>query len=214
VSDPSDGRPIVAGLGRPETAEETRVRKEDARRTRRQHQTTMNLVLSLAASLGIVLALVAIVARPDHASPTKVDYRSVAAQASVPGVVLAAPDLPSGYSSNRADYQDDTTDGVDVWTVGLLTPDHQYVGVHQGIKANQTWVTNQLDEHATTGSRTIAGTRWTVVDRRSEGTGAGNAAYSLVGRFGESTIVLSGTADDRAFRTIATRVATQQEAHR
>lgn len=207
------GAPIVAELGRPETPEETRLRKEDARRVRRQHQTALNLVLSLAASLAVVLALVAVVARPDHPSSDSmhVDYRSVAAQAAVPGVTLAAPALPSGYSANRADYQDDTADGVDVWTVGLLTPDAQYIGVHQGIRANQTWVANQLDEHAPTGSRRIDGTRWTVYDRRDEGKAAGNDAYALVATFGRSTIVLAGTADDASFRTVADRVATQQQ---
>ncbi|PZF58021.1 DUF4245 domain-containing protein [Curtobacterium sp. MCBD17_034] len=205
--------PVVAELGRPETAEETRIRKEDARRVRRQHQTALNLVLSLAASLAVVLALVAIVARPDHPSSTSshVDYRSVAAQADVPHVTLAAPRLPSGYSANRADFQDDTADGVDVWTVGLITPDDQYIGVHQGIRANQTWVANQLDEHAATGSRTIDGTKWAVYDRRDEGKGAGNEAYSLVATFGASTVVLAGTADDASFRTVAHRIATQLE---
>ena len=44
-------------------------------------------------------------------------------------------------------------------------------------------------------------------DRRAEGTDAGNHAYSLVSTFGKNTIVLSGTADDKAFRTVATAVA-------
>jgi len=209
MTDP-DGRPIVAELGRPETAEETWARKDAARTARRQHQTAFNLVIALIASLGIVLFLVAVVVRPNTTVVDRqVDYRQVASQAKVPGVTLAAPVLPDTYSSNRADYQDKTSDGVSVWTVGLITPDKQYIGLQQGIRANETWVSNQLDQRAATGSRTIAGTKWTVYDRRAEGDAAGNHAYSLVSTFGTSTIVLSGTADQSSFRTVATAVSKQ-----
>lgn len=208
MTDP-DGRPIVAELGRPETAEETWARKDAARRSRREHQTTFNLVLALIASLGIVLFLVAVVVRPDQTVDRTVDYQQVAAQAGVPGVTLAAPDLPKGFSSNRADYQDKTSDGVRVWTVGFVTPDRQYIGLQQGIGANASWVSNQLDQKPATGDRTIDGTKWTVYDRRDEGKDAGNHAYSLVTTFDRNTIVLSGTADDASFTTLATAVSEQ-----
>lgn len=205
----ADGRPIVAELGRPETAEETWARKDAARTARRQHQTAFNLVIALIASLGIVLFLVAVVVRPDTTVDRTVDYRQVASQAQVSGVTLAAPVLPKGFSANRADYQDKPSDGVDVWTVGLITPDKQYIGLQQGIDANATWVSNQLDQRPATGSRSIAGTKWTVYDRRAEGDDAKNHAYSLVATFGANTIVLSGTANDSSFRTVATAVAKQ-----
>ncbi|WP_144766262.1 DUF4245 domain-containing protein [Curtobacterium sp. 9128] len=209
MTDPDTGRPIVAELGRPETAEETWARKDTARRARRQHQTAFNLVLALIASFGIVLFLVAVVARPESTVDRDVDYRQVASQADVAGVTLAAPPLPRTYSANRADFTDKTADGVRIWTVGFLTPDKQYVGLHQGIDANPTWVANQLDQHAATGTRSIGGTKWTVYDRRDEGRDAGNQAYSLVATFGRSTVVLAGTADDASFRTIASGVAEQ-----
>lgn len=212
MTDPGTGRPIVAELGRPETDEETWARKDEARRARRSHQTAFNLVLSLIASLAIVVFLVAVVARPNGSIDNTVDYRKAAAAADVPGVTLVAPKLPSGYTSNRADYKDATADGVDVWTVGLLTPDKQYIGIQQGVRANPTWVANQLDQHAATGTRSIDGTKWTVYDRRDEGSDAGNHAYALVATFGANTIVVSGTADDASFRTVATRVAAQLDA--
>lgn len=204
-----DGRPVVAELGRPETPEETWARKDAARRTRREHQTAFNLVLALIASLGIVLFLVAVVVRPDQTVDRSVDYQQVAAGADVPGATLAAPDLPDGFASNRADFQDKTSDGVRVWTVGLVTPDRQYIGLQQGLDANASWVANQLDQKPSTGGRTIDGTKWTVYDRRDEGKDAGNHAYSLVHTFGDSTIVLSGTADDSSFTTVAKAVTEQ-----
>ncbi|WP_144710607.1 DUF4245 domain-containing protein [Curtobacterium pusillum] len=206
----ADGRPIVAELGRPETPEETWARKDAARTARRQHQTAFNLVLALIASLGIVLFLVAVVVRPDTSVGDRtVDYQQVASQAKVPGVTLAAPALPKDFTSNRADYKDKTSDGVSVWTVGLITPDKQFISLQQGIDANATWVSNELEQHAATGSRTIAGTKWTVYDRRAEGDDAGNQAYSLVSTFGKNTVVLAGTANDSSFRTVATAVAKQ-----
>jgi hypothetical protein len=211
MTDPRTGLPIVAELGRSETPEETWARKDDARRARRQHQTAINLVLSLVASLAIVIALVAVVARPDRSLNTAVDYRQVASQAHIAGVVVAAPKLPSTYSSNRADYQDSTSDGVKVWTVGLITPDKQYIGIHQGVDANTTWVSNQLQQGTVSGHRTIDGTRWAVYDRRADGSSAGNLEYSLVATFGRSTIVLAGTADDASFRTVATAITEQQQ---
>jgi len=208
VTDP-DGRPIVAELGRPETPEETWARKDAARRSRREHQTAFNLVLALIASLGIVLFLVLVVVRPDQTVDRSVDYQQIASQAKVPGVELAAPDLPKGFSSNRADFQDGSSDQVRVWTVGLVTPDRQYIGLQQGIDANASWVSNQLDQRPATGVRTIAGTKWTVYDRRDEGKDAGNHAYSLVTTIDRNTIVLSGTADDDSFETVAKAVTEQ-----
>lgn len=111
MSDPETGRPIVAELGRPETAEETWARKDTARRARREHQTAFNLVLALIASLGIVLFLVAVVVRPDQAVDRSVDYRQVAQQADVSGAQLLVPDLPSSYTSNHAEYQSGSARG-------------------------------------------------------------------------------------------------------
>ncbi|WP_066515030.1 DUF4245 domain-containing protein [Curtobacterium ammoniigenes] len=205
-----NGRPIVAELGRAETDEEAFERKSSARALRRQHQTAINLILSLVASLGIVLALVAVVGRPSmNTSQQHVDYRKIAAQAALPGVTLAAPDLPNTYWSNRADYADKTADGVNVWTVGLITPDNQYIGIHQGFHANPSWVSQQLNQATRTGTRTIAGTKWTVYDQRSQGSAAGNLAYALVAPFGDSTVILAGTADDHSFTQVASAVAAQ-----
>ncbi|TCU50787.1 DUF4245 domain-containing protein [Curtobacterium sp. PhB146] len=205
----ANGRPIVAELGRPETAEETWARKDAARTARRQHQTAFNLVIALIASLGIVLFLVAVVVRPNTTVDRSVDYQQIAADAHVGDITLAAPDLPSGFTSNRADFSDKTSDDVDVWTVGFVTPDKQYLSLQQGVDANGSWVSNQLDQRPSTGTRVIDGTKWTVYDRRAEGSDAGNHAYSLVSTFGTNTIVLSGTADDSSYRTVATAVTKQ-----
>ncbi|WIB12001.1 DUF4245 family protein [Curtobacterium sp. MCPF17_052] len=134
MSDPETGRPIVAELGRPETAEETWARKDTARRARREHQTAFNLVLALIASLGIVLFLVAVVVRPDQAVDRSVDYRQVAQQADVSGAQLLVPDLPSSYTSNHAEYQSGSARGgrgVDHRPPDARRPVHRHAPGHR-----------------------------------------------------------------------------------
>lgn len=206
----ANGRPIVAELGRPETAEETWARKDAARTARRQHQTAFNLVIALIASLGIVLFLVLVVVRPGGTVNRQViDYRSVAEQseASV-DVPLAAPALPDGWSSNRAEIDTGTADGVSTWYVGLITPADQFIALEQGIDANDTWVSAAVQTAVPNGTTTIGGLDWLVYDQR-DADDPGNYAYSLTTTVDRSSYVLHGTADDTEFETLATALAEQ-----
>ena len=63
----------VAELGRPETPEETAARKAENSRKHRQRQTLKNLVLALAASLGVVFIIVLLVPRSDGPIDRDVD---------------------------------------------------------------------------------------------------------------------------------------------
>lgn len=202
------GPRIVAELGRPETPDETAARKAENTRKHYANQTAINLTLSIVASLGIVLFLVLVVVRPSGTvNRQDIDYTSVAtqAQASV-DVPLAAPTLPDGWTSNRADIDTGTPDGVDVWYIGLITPDDGFIALEQGIDANDTWLAASVDSRAATSSREIDGLEWTVYDRRDDDT-AGNYAYSLTTTVDRSSYVLHGTADDAEFEALATALA-------
>jgi hypothetical protein len=206
----SSNRPprVVAELGRPETPEETAARKAENSRKHRANQTLRNLVFALLASLAVVLALVLVVVRPDGAPRQAVDYRGDAAD-SQPQVdaTLAAPPLPSGWSAND-DGLATGSDSVVAWSVGLITPSTQYIGLVQGIDANPTWVANELQNKRSTGTTSIGGLDWTVYDRRSD-ENPGNFAYSLSTVIGPSSIVLHGTASRTEFETLAAAVAAQ-----
>lgn len=197
------GRPIVAELGRAETPDETAARKAATSLRHRRNQTLRNLVLALAASLGIVLLLVLVVVRPDPDVQNPIDYRAaaVAAQSSV-DEPLIVPDLPGDWQANRAELRQGGTDGVDAWRIGFVTPATAYLALDQGIDANTSWVSQVLDGARSTGELDLAGLTWTVYDRRDVDD-PGNLAYALVAESGASTIVLSGTASDAEFATLA-----------
>ena len=199
------GRPVVAELGRPETADEVADRRAESSRKHRANQTLVNLLLAIGASLVVVVVLVLVVVRPGPSpDANRVDYRQVAAQAQAAvSTPLAAPVLPSGWWANRAELNQ-PSDDVATWGIGLITPAARYVGLTQGIKADPTWVADQVGRIQPTGTRTYGGLRWRVYDHRAAG---GDVDYALVAESGDSTIVLTGsTATDAEFATVATAV--------
>ncbi|WP_223691015.1 DUF4245 domain-containing protein [Leifsonia poae] len=202
---------VVAELGRPETPEETAERKAQNSRNHRNRQTINNLFYSLIATVGLVLVIVLIVPRgtPNNANPP-VDYKSVAAQGqgSEPDRLLV-PELPAGWTSNNAELRTKTPDNVDSWYIGLLTPKKEYIGVDQGFKANESWVSEQVNKSTIKGTTTIEGIKWDVYDNRQSGTDNNDVDYALTTTAGQSSIVLFGTADDAEFRTVASSLAEQ-----
>ena len=137
-----DEPPVVAELGRPETPDEKAARVAEARRRRRSNQTAKNLVLSIAASLGIVLFLVLVVVRPDPA-PLVIDHLAAATEAEQSlGETVAAPIVPPTWVANRAELAG--SGGVDEWTIGFITADETFIGLVQGFDANPTWLRDTL----------------------------------------------------------------------
>lgn len=200
---------VVAELGRPETPGETAARKAASSRAHRENQTAFNLTIAIIVSVAIVVLLVLAVPRDDGSHLQVVDYQKVASEAQPQQTEkLAAPAMPSKWTSNRAEIAPAGADGVATWYVGFLTPDTQFIGLTQGFKANATWVSNKLDEARKTSEKTVGGVTWTVYDQRAENN-TGNNAYAMVATEGDSTVVLAGTASDTQFDLLATRVAAQ-----
>jgi hypothetical protein len=148
---------------------------------------------------------VLVVVRPDGQPPKPVDYRAIAAQ-SQPTVdaTLSVPELPKGWSANSATIQTGS-DGIQTWSIGFLTPSGQYIGFVQGIKADRTWISSQLNQAASTGRTTLSGVEWTVYDQRTAND-PGNYAYSLSTVAGADSYVLHGTATTKEFQTLAEAV--------
>jgi len=209
VSDSKSAGRVVAELGRPETPQETAARKATSSRLHRERQTVNNLVLSLLATLGIVVVIVLMVPRNNpHTVGNPVNWKSVAAQgAGVEPDPLLSPDLPKGWTANAAELRQGSTGGVDDWHIGFISPSQQYVGLDQGFKANPTWADDQLDQIRATGSTTIDGVHWVVYDNRDGQSQSTDVTYGLVATHGASTVVLSGTAKVSEFDTIARAIA-------
>ena len=187
-------------------AQEAAPTVEERRAARRANQTTFNLVIALIASLGIVVLLVAVVVRPDLTRPS-VDYREVGAgaQGSLAEPILV-PDLPDGWSANRAEIFADPADGVPRWDVGFLTPEGDYIRLVQGIDANPSWLADQVKSARAGGVENFGGLSWDSYDRRDVAD-PGNVEFALVTTADTSTIVLSGTASDEEFAVLAKAVA-------
>lgn len=199
---PSEPR-IVAELGRPETADEKAARVAGARRQRRSNQTTTNLLLSLAASLGVVLILVLVVVRPEPA-PITVDHLASAAEAEQSlGTTVVAPIVPPAWVANRAELA--SSGGVTEWNIGFITEDQTFIGLVQGFDANRTWLRDTLLDPAPADEVIIADITWQRYDRRGDDA-VGLREYALVTETTESIIVLYGTASDDDFALLATAI--------
>ncbi|MEY4993748.1 MAG: hypothetical protein RIS82_870 [Actinomycetota bacterium] len=114
---------------------------EDSAAKHRAKQTVINLLLSLAASLGVMLAIVLVVPRDDSNRIKPVDHIEIAESASIQAgqQVLGLP-LPEGWWANRATWVATAADGVDYWKVGFVGPKNQYIGLTQAFEVNPTWV--------------------------------------------------------------------------
>lgn len=196
---------VVAELGRPETPEETVARKAENSRAHRANQTTRNLILALIASLGLVLFLVLVVVRPSTNLVAPVNYRAVAAQAqhAIP-VLLAAPPLPKGWSSNDAELKSGSG-GAQTWYIGFITPKKQFIALEQGIDRSSSWSGSMIGNVQPTGHVTIYGVRWTEYDQRTNAD-AGNFGYSMAATIGATRFVLHGNAGNAEFRVLANSV--------
>ena len=178
----------------PTTPQEIAEAKAEARRLRRQRQTAKNLIASLVASLGIVIFLVLVVARPDGQVAEPIDYVAVGAEAEAEsGYDLAIPELDETWSSNRADLREEPTG--DVWRVGLISASGGFVQIVHYLDTDD--VTNEIPDDGVNGSETLtslngASYEWSSRDR-SDVEGAGNDVYLLWTPVSNGNLVLRGT---------------------
>ena len=178
----------------PTTPQEIAEAKAEARRLRRQRQTAKNLIASLVASLGIVIFLVLVVARPDDQVAEPIDYVAVGAEAEAEsGYDLAIPELDETWSSNRADLREEPTG--DVWRVGLISASGGFVQIVHYLDTDD--VTNEIPDDGVNGSETLtslngASYEWSSRDR-SDVEGAGNDVYLLWTPVSNGNLVLRGT---------------------
>ena len=193
----------------PATPEEVEALRAANRARRRSRQTTTNLLLALAAAFGVVVLLVLVVVRPQQSLLQPVDYPGVvAATQQTVDYPLAAPSLPEGWSVNAAGIRTDETDGEPYWYAGFVTDENGFVGLSQRPGTDETWATFRLGRTAPTGAVSAGGISWVEYDRRDDADAGGNSRYALVGEVEGTTVMLAGTASDRAFQQLAAAVAT------
>lgn len=196
------------------TAEDiAREQQEFAAKQRRAKQTVRNLLIALLACLGVVVVLLVAVPRDDSSRLSTVDFHQVAdgLQDSA-AMTLAVPDVDDRWIANRADYTPDTDTGLDVWYVGLRTPNKQFISITQSSEVNATWQVQQLTPRKATGTTTIDGVEFTVYDQRDDSDYAGRSDYALTADVDGTTLIFNGTADDDEFAQLVTATLTSMGA--
>lgn len=162
---------------------------------RQQRQNTRNLLWSLAASLGVVAALVLVVARPDTGPPPAADYREVARQldSSAPAPLIV-PELDESWSSNRAELVQPTFGPV--WSVGLISTQGDYVDLSQGFGAPSEVLSALLPSAGEASEQALGaeGVIWDILDRRSVDE-PGNALFVASAALKSGAVVISGTSE-------------------
>ncbi|GAA4285185.1 hypothetical protein GCM10022261_27160 [Brevibacterium daeguense] len=158
-----------------------------------------------------MLVLVWIVPRDDREILPDVDFQQVADHAQ-PGYeqTLTNPDVPSSWQANQAEIRTGQ-DGVVEWYVGFLVLGddraQEFVGMSQGLGANDTWTYEKVDRSSPTGSIMIDGVEWDEYDYRDlDPDDAGNTLYSLVHVDDDATHVLYGSHSAESVQELAARI--------
>ena len=182
---------------------------EDAAAKRRARQTLINLLLSLGASLAIVIGLVLIVPRDDSNRIRPVDYVAIAADAqSTTTLPVLVPKIATGWWSNAARWKDTkaAADGVASWYVGFVGPTNQYIGMTQAFNINPTWLAQQLKNNAKTGEVPIGGKTWQVYEAIIPNDPPSTREFEMVLRVKDDVVLIYGTAKPKDFYALAAQV--------
>jgi hypothetical protein len=172
--------------------------ESEVRRRRSLNTTSRDMLLSMAVIVGLVLALLLLVPRPNKIPERTLDVAAAAGAARAElGFSPADPALPEGWTARAADVQRGT-DQLPTWHLSYTTPSGHYAGIQQTAKATPAWEARQVTDGAEQGTRLIAGREWIIRSRLDRG------VTSLVLRQPPITTVVTGTAPDAELDQFAT----------
>ncbi len=190
---------------------------EDAAKQRRARQTLVNLVLALAACLGLVLVIVLITPRSDENLIPHVDYRAIAKTTEeATSLPILAPKLKAGWWSNSARFDSGSADGVKSWYVGFVGPKGEYTGITQAFNSNPTWVAIKLVGDLPTEQVKIGGRTWTIYKSQQTNNPPKTMDYVLytsvtTGESEHDDVLVYGTAGPDTTRNFANLISKQIE---
>ena len=179
----------------------------------RARQTLNNLLLALAASVGIVLAIVLATPRNDTNQIASVDYRSVAGQVQkTTPHQLVLPILQDGWKCTAARWNGSPADGVQNWYAGFVSPTGAFVSVTQAFNVNPTWLSLQTAGDVLSNEFQVAGQKWQEFKAPQASNPPKTKDYMIVWQNGNDAVLLSGTAPAVVFNDFATQVVNQLKA--
>lgn len=167
----------------------------DAAAKRRARQTLINLLLSLGATVGVMVLLVLAVPRDDSNRIQPVDYVAIAKQAEgqAPGKLLV-PTIPLDWYSNGARYRSSDQDGVANWYLGFVGPNNEFLAMTQGFEVNQTWIQIVLESNKPSGEIEIEGKTWKVFENPEDNNPPKSKDYLLMLEYESDAIFVYGVA--------------------
>jgi hypothetical protein len=182
----------------------------DAAAQRRARQTLNNLLLSLAATVGVMVLLVLAVPRDDSNRVAPVDYVAIAEQAATEtSGKLLIPSIPVDWYSNAARYRSSAQDGVANWYVGFVGPNSEFIAITQGLDVNQTWIQLMLESNKPTGEVEISGQTWNIYESVRENNPPKSKDYMMVLEYGENAVFVYGVAPTEALEDLALQLTLQ-----
>jgi hypothetical protein len=179
----------------------------DAAAQRRARQTLINLLLSLGATVGVMVLLVLAVPRDDSNRVQPVDYVAIANQASseAPGKLLV-PTIPVDWYSNAARYRSPAQDGVANWYVGFVGPNGEFLAMTQGLDVNQTWIQIMLESNKPSGQIEIQGKIWSVYESIRENNPPKSKDYMMVLEYENNVVFVYGVAPQAVLEDLASQL--------
>jgi len=184
----------------------------DAAAQRRARQTLNNLLLSLAATVGVIVLLVLAVPRDDSNRVQPVDFVAIAEQAATEiDEKLLVPTIPVDWYSNAARYRSSAQDGVANWYVGFVGPNSEFLAMTQGMDVNQTWIQLMLESSKPTGEVEIAGKSWQVFESVRENNPPKSKDYMMVLEYDNNAVFVYGVAPIEVLEDFALQLTLQIE---
>lgn len=184
----------------------------DAAAQRRAKQTLNNLLLSLAATVGVMVLLVLAVPRDDSNRVQPVDYVAIAEQAAAEtSEKLLIPTIPVDWYSNAARYRSSAQDGVANWYVGFVGPNSEFLAMTQGLDVNQTWIQLMLESNKQTGKIELAGQSWQIFESVRENNPPKSKDYMMVLEYDKNAVFVYGVAPTEVLEDFALQLTLQIE---
>lgn len=179
----------------------------DAAAQRRARQTLINLLLSLGATVGVMVLLVLAVPRDDSNRIQPVDYVAIANQASIeaPGKLLV-PTIPVDWYSNGARFTSAAQDGVANWYVGFVGPNGEFLAMTQGIDVNQTWIQLMLESNKPSGNVEVQGKSWSIYESVRENSPPKSKDYMMVLEYDNNAVFVYGVAPKAVLEDLASQL--------
>ena len=205
----SKSAPIVAGIDRPETPDETAARKAESSRIYRSSQTARHLIAALIATIAVVVVIVLIVPRGEPSERPEIDVQSIAADVTrTTEHPVVVPDVAEGWIVNAAGLDNKA---IGVWNVTLAPSAHDargFVRVAQAFNADAAWAPQVLGGIAPSDSTTIDGRSWdvyTIADPER----TANVSYAIGTQAGTDYVLLYGALSPDATAKLAASLEPQ-----